>query len=161
MKEEKNFLGDWSRGYCRAVEPRDKILLKRGIIDMLEIDPEGVSFLDLADLKGFSGDISMDVLYNLANYRKVSVWTECSELAVQCLEDLVREMVIEIVPVEDTMEIICLYMNDRLPNLPILLPKVKYMGLNLYCWLPSIVRGSFEFIDYAEEFKRLFRDLDC
>jgi len=160
---EEKYNADWGKVFCREEEPREKILMKKGIIDMQQ-DSNGVlTFQDLAEIRGFSGDISLDVVYTpeSSRHKKVSVWTECSELAVECLEELSREMVISIVPVVDTMQVIRLYGRGRTPILPMLTSNVIVTEPNQPCWLPCVVCKGQNFDDYAEEIYNYFGELAC
>jgi hypothetical protein len=137
---EKKFLEDLNRGYYRPEEPDDKILLEKDIIDMLEANTGVLTFQDLSDIKGFPGNKSLDVVYtpDPSRHKKVSVWTECSQLAVECMIKLSMDQVLSLVPIEDLGTALCLYSDAILQGLPIMLPE-PFKKSNQHCWLPCMV----------------------
>jgi hypothetical protein len=147
--------------FCIKEESRDKIQLKKAIVDLLEVRPEGISFLDLTDIKRFSGYISLAIdIPAPFRHKNIFAWTHCSELAVQCMVDLTGDMVISIVPIEDTAQAIRIYKDGLKPNL-IMYEFGLHWVTNQPSWMPCIVNKNVAFEDYAKEIHNHFGDLAC
>lgn len=65
--------------------------LKSNIVDLLRAKGDGVSFANLAELPGFSGDAGMEV-----ENKNIFIWFHCSEQAIQAVKELLNEKKIEL-----------------------------------------------------------------
>jgi hypothetical protein len=65
--------------------------LKTEITNLLRTKGNGVSFANLAEIPGFSGDAAMEVDNN-----NIFIWFHCSEQAIQAIKELLNEKQIEL-----------------------------------------------------------------
>lgn len=105
--------------------------IKDGVIDLLKTKGNGISFVELSRLDGFTGEASMEI-----EDKNIHLWFHCSLHAVEALKQLLNEQLIEI---HSTSHLT--YLADgQVPRYPVARQDRAYKTPR---WMPAqIVKGA-------------------
>ena len=109
----------------------NKDQIKQDIIKMLADRGDGVSFANLANIPGFSGQTGMEI-----NNLNIFIWFSCSQEAIQAIVELQDESKIELHPTQPLTYIV----DGCVPKYPAAKSKRAYKTPH---WAPmALKRGK-------------------
>jgi len=105
--------------------------IKTGITNMLKERGNGLTFVDISSLSGFTGEASIEV-----ENKNIHLWFHCSTDAVEAIKQLLNEKLIEIQPTSHLTYVV----DGQIPRYPVAKQDRPYKTPR---WMPAqIVKGN-------------------